>query len=229
VLTTTTRQLNPDERSFLEGVCDEGAKNPMKPSELGLGIGLTAGAILCGVGLVATLASQKNQLLMFIAAPVLVIAGIILFFFGANMVLSFFRWRGHAKQFRKAVNPKVKESLNDGRAEVTHVEATAVIEIEEFEDEGSGWVFDLGDERCLVLKGQKFTPTEGDAPWPNTSFEMVRTVKHGLWVGIFCAGKPLTPVQRIPTSEFPEKFVWGEMESVQKGTLREVVNRLRVG
>lgn len=221
--------MTPAERGILEEACHEGAKNPVKQSELGLGIGWTLGAMLCGVALFAVVALQKNQALMFVAAPVLVIAGIVLFFLGANMVLGFFRWRGYAKQFHRNVNPKVRDALAAGLVEVKRVEVKEAIEIEEFEDEGSGWIFDIGEGQCLVLKGQSYFPDDKQSAWPNTSFEIVRTAKHGLWVGIFCFGNALKPLQTVPTSEFPEEFIWGEMESVQQGSLLEVLNNLRTG
>jgi hypothetical protein len=157
----------------------------------------------------------------------LVIGGIVLFFFGVNMVLGFFRWRGYAKRFRRKVNPKVQEALADGRVEVKRVEAKDVIELEEFEDEGPGWIFDLGDGQCLVLKGQTFYPTNEQSPWPNDQFELVRTSKHGLQVGIFCSGKLLEPSQRISTAEFPEEFIWGEMEATFQGSPAQVVKVLQ--
>ncbi|HEV7591346.1 MAG TPA: hypothetical protein VGO40_24750, partial [Longimicrobium sp.] len=51
-------------------------------------------------------------------------------------------------------------ALEDGRVTVKRVSAVAVIEIEPLEDEGTGYVFDLGDGRVLFLKGQEYVPTE---------------------------------------------------------------------
>src|SRR3954465_9190104 len=69
---------------------------------------------------------------------------------------------------------ELTRALEDGRVTVKRVSAVAVIEIEPLEDEGTGYVFDLGDGRVLFLKGQEYVPTEdGYDPWPNTDFELV--------------------------------------------------------
>ena len=143
------------------------------------------------------------------------------------MVSGYFRWKGYAKQFRQQTYPKVTEALADGMVNVKQVVTAEVIEIEEFEDEGPGWIFDIGGHQCLVLKGQRYCPNDEHAVWPTTKFEIVRTAKHDLWVGIFCAGVPLKPSQRIPSDKFPQKFVWGELETVMAGEPAKVIKSLQ--
>jgi hypothetical protein len=226
MLSNLSRLMTTSERLELEKANSEGGENPVKGKELMFGCLLTAGSILCAALLFFVVTAQKSLLVVFVASPILVIVGIVLFFLGANMVLGCFRWRGYAKKFRQKTRPKVTEALADGMVSVKQVVATEVIEIEEFEDEGGGWIFDIGEGQCLVLKGQRFFPNDERAAWPNTQFEIVRTAKHNLWVGIFCAGTQLEPSQRIPSAKVPEKLIWDEMETVISGKPADVVRAL---
>ena len=104
--------------------------------------------------------------------------------------------------------------------------AKAVIELEEFVDEGGGYIFDIGDGQVLFLKGQQYFPVNDEMPWPNTSFEIVRTNPGNRWVGIFCYGGELPPIRTIETSECNEDVVWAEHEEIADGDLESFAKSL---
>ncbi|HEX8393948.1 MAG TPA: hypothetical protein VF665_16515 [Longimicrobium sp.] len=120
--------------------------------------------------------------------------------------------------------PGVRE---DGRVVVKRVTACAVVEIEEVEDEGRGWLYDLGDGRVLFLKGLDYSPLDDDTPWPNTEFEIVRGLVDREFVAMAYHGRALAPLRVIRRDEYDVQAMWDEREEVIEGTLEEVI-RTRV-
>ena len=117
--------------------------------------------------------------------------------------------------------------LADGRVTVKRVRAVAVVEMEPIEDEGTGYLFDLGDGRVLFLKGQFYSPSEDeegyDPPWPNTEFEIVRTVAEGRMLDLTCHGQALAPVRIIRGDDLDPESAWAEREEVLDLTLDQAV------
>lgn len=141
----------------------------------------------------------------------------------ATIVLigSYFRWSRYHRDFVQRVIPEIKAALADGRVFVKKVSTDAVIELIEFEDEGSGYIYDVGDGRILFLKGQRFFPVDDGNPWPNSEFEIVRTVHCDLWIGIFCSGESLTPTRELETSECIDDIVWADREDILDGNIEQ--------
>jgi hypothetical protein len=100
-----------------------------------------------------------------------------------------------------------------------------VVEIEELEDEGPGYIFDLGDGRSLFLKGRRFAHAVG-GPWPNSEFDIIRTVAAGLWIGLFCRGHRLTPTRLIENRECDPRVILSEHEDVVDGSPLEYANKI---
>lgn len=113
--------------------------------------------------------------------------------------------------------------LEDGRVAVKRVRAVAVVQMQPIEDEGYGYVFDLGDGRVLFLKGQDYDVADDDAPWPNTEFEIVRTVADGTMLGLRCHGPALPPLRVIPGGDLDPRKGWDEREEVLHMGLDEAV------
>jgi hypothetical protein len=120
----------------------------------------------------------------------------------------------------------IARALEDGRVTVRRVRAVAVIEIEPVEDEGTGYLFDLGDGRVLFFK-QYFYPGE-DAPWPSTEFEIVRRAVDGEFVDVYRHGTALPPVRVIRHDELDPEAAWDEREEVLEMGLDEAVGTVVV-
>lgn len=136
------------------------------------------------------------------------------------VIVSRRRQRAEYEMMSKEVVPGVRAALDDGKVAVAQVEAQAVVVIQAAEDEGNGYVFDIGDGRMLFLQGQEFDEVRGDdGNWPNTAFEMVRTANGGMWLGVFGNGAPLTAERVISVTECREDADWPESGQVLEKTL----------
>lgn len=117
---------------------------------------------------------------------------------------------------------EIARILEDGRVTVRRVRAVAVVEIEPLEDEGTGYVFDLGDGRVLFIKGEYFRG-DGEAPWPNSDFEIVRTMADGEILGVHCHGTALPPLRVVPSEDVDPERGWDEREEVLHMSVDEAV------
>jgi hypothetical protein len=113
--------------------------------------------------------------------------------------------------------------LQDGRVVVKRVHAVAVVEIEPLEDEGTGYVFDLGDGRGLFLKGDDYFPADEDAVWPSTEFEIVRAAADGRVLDVHCHGAALPPLRVIPGDDVDPQKGWDAREEVLHMSVDEAV------
>lgn len=118
---------------------------------------------------------------------------------------------------------ELAQILEDGRATVRRVHAVAVVEIQPIEDEGMGYVFDLGDGRVLFLKGQDYDIADDEAPWPNTDFEIVRAAADGTMLGLRCHGTALRPLRVISSDDVDPQTGWDEREEVMHLSVDEAV------
>jgi hypothetical protein len=116
--------------------------------------------------------------------------------------------------------------LQDGRVTVRRVCAVAVVEIEPLEDEGTGYVFDLGDGRVLFFKGDACLPTDAEAPWPSTEFEIVRTAADGELLDVYCHGTALPPLRVVPSGDVDPERGWDEREEVLHMSMDEAVRTI---
>ena len=76
---------------------------------------------------------------------------------------------------------RLAEELESGQAHAITCRPSRIIEREEFEDEGSLWIFDGGDGRYLAIRGQEYYETPR---FPSPHFEVVMGARHRLVVGI---------------------------------------------
>jgi len=112
------------------------------------------------------------------------------------------------------MRPLIEATLRSGTVVSKRVVATSVIEIAEYEDEGAGYIFGVGDDQSLFLKGQWVYPANDNMPWPCSEFEIVHSTDRRLRIGIFCSGTKLTPVRTVETAECNDDIVWAEKEEV---------------
>jgi hypothetical protein len=142
-------------------------------------------------------------------------------------ISSHIRWRRHARDHAERAVPSIQAALRDATVNVTSVHATAVATIEQFEDEGDGFIFDVGDGQLLFLKGQEYRPDDDAMPWPNSDFEIIRSTVGDRWIGIFCSGAPLEPTSVLQSSECKHEIVWAHREDVVDATMDDFIRSIR--
>ena len=124
------------------------------------------------------------------------------------------------------IAPLIESALREGLVSSKKVSASSVIVIEEFEDEGSGYLFDVGNTQTLLLKGQTYYPIVDDNPWPNSDFEIVRTTDGKYELGLFCTGHELKPDRTFQTEDCIDNFVWDAKEELFSELPDEVLKRI---
>lgn len=130
------------------------------------------------------------------------------------------KWRAHS------LIPESRQLLADGKVQVRRVEARAVYLIDEFEDEGPAYLFEVGANEVLLLVGQRYLPADQDVAWPNDCFEIVRGAGSGTWIGVFCYGNQLIPERTINSAELRKDVFQTEHEELISGSLSTALNLL---
>lgn len=120
-------------------------------------------------------------------------------------------------------HPELARALEDGRVAVKRVRAVAVVQIEPMEDEGTGYLFDLGDGRVLALKGADYSSIDGEAELPSSEFDIVRLNTDRTLLGVYCRGQALTPLRVIDSDEYDPEEWWSEREEVLNMSLDDAV------
>ena len=182
---------------------------------------LFLGTLAAGV-----VALQPNPVLGGIGGGILFIAAVVCLYGLIAVITSFVHWRRVYRDFTEETAPAICKILEDGRVLSKEVTASEVYEIEEYEDEGPGFIFDVGGGMSLLLKGQKYAPEEDEMPWPASSFSLVRSVDGTLWVGLFSTGQILNPSRKIKMKDCTDTFAWSEHEAVLNETPEDVLKGL---
>ena len=221
------RPMNNRERGYLQDlIAPTGATVPLAGTVKWVGV-WTSGLVLCLLMVSGLVMLGVHPILWGAVAGVIASAGIVCLFAIMTLITGYLRWRGYDRAFLRDEVPLIAAALEDGTVSVKSVAASAVIVLEEFEDEGSGAIFDIGGGKILFLKGQHFFPVDEDMEWPNTEFEIVRTASGNRWVGIFCSGQHLEPSRVIPLADCPEEFAWGEdHEEILEANLNDFATSL---
>jgi hypothetical protein len=69
-----------------------------------------------------------------------------------------------------AILPGLESALRRNEADVVDIRATSYVELEEVEDEGACYAFQLDEERVVFISGQEFYP---EAKFPSLDFSLV--------------------------------------------------------
>lgn len=232
------RQMKVSERKLLGDalLADTNPRDRRRDTLKWLAVGM-GGLILCAVPVIAAShlipegvvrGGWQRVAVMACALTIAVfsLAGLICFYVMTQVIRSHFEVNRLRSEFRRETAPEIRNALADGQVIVKEVAATAVIELAEYEDEGSGWLFDIGAGQVLFLKGQSYEPEDESLPWPNSEFEIVRT-RHGkMWVGIFCHGEELEPVRVLELSDCRHEIAWKDGEELLAGEINSVADSL---
>ena len=166
------------------------------------------------VVLILAFLTRINAVLAGVVAAIPILAAIICLYCLIVVISGHLHWRRVFRDFNRNTVPLLKRSLERGEVRARRVVASSVIEIEEFEDEGSGYIFAIGGGRSLLLKGQQYSPIEESMPWPASEFELVRSADGDVWIGLFSKGALLEPMKTVPMEQCTPDFVWSEREDV---------------
>lgn len=140
-----------------------------------------------------------------------------------------------------------ERDLASGVAKVLTADVLRFVEIEEYEDEGAGFLLELGDGRVLAVVSQDLYEFTDDAEleegeednrdsFPQTRIEYRYAPHSGLHLDIRGVGKPLKPIGLVKTDKHhfvragrkgPRRFIGAENGTFYEGTLEEVLSRLK--
>ena len=109
--------------------------------------------------------------------------------------------------------------LNRNEAHVDHIQADRMIELEEYEDEGATYAFQVEEDRIVIVTGQDFYKS---ARFPNTDFSIVEirdSTGKPVEGCIEKHGEKLKPTRTVPGSWKRQSSVWPEHLQVVRGKL----------
>lgn len=135
------------------------------------------------------------------------------------------------RNIRALSDPRLLPDLRDGRAEVLNVEPVDVIRVEQFEDEGVGFLVDLGNGRALFLQGQHLEPMEKKRRFPCQAFTVVRSAHSKEFLSLNCTGAHLPSSQTIgpfrPDGKLPDnaEIVDCDWETLKREGPNQALNR----
>lgn len=214
------REMTADEREDMRRALQPVPLRPL-PSTQGSKAGLVVAAVLTAGALVWTRGAVDGAL----AAALVAGWGVILYHYLSSVAEEKKRRTRH-ERFSGQAAQALARILQDGRVTVKRVRAVAVVEIESIEDEGNGYVYDLGDGRVLFLKGQDYFASDEDTPWPNTEFEIIRTVAEGRMYDLRCLGSALAPLRVVPGDDVDPQKGWEDREEVLEMSVDDAVRRI---
>ena len=221
MIETFTRTLNDREQAGLQNAISQ-AQHDANPFLAFLSL-LIASAVLIGCGF-ATVAAFR--LINPFIGPLFAMPlgfGAILGLYSVLQTVEKFR---EASDHARRTIPVCREALEENQVAVKRVIAERVIVIEASEEEGPGYLFDIGDGQLLVLIGPNSDDVVDAAPWPNTEFEVVRTVRGDLWLGICCSGVELLPLKVVQSSDCDADFVSSTREELVTASLEDYADSL---
>jgi hypothetical protein len=220
----TRRPFTDEERDLLHQISQpaRGLRSPLRLADLLVhGFILTAGVFLVAMLSIGVLLTVVLLWFVSPAAPRSVVALCLL---GPSVIVTAcVCWRTFSR--RATSEREIEHDLRDGQAEELHVTASEVVELEEFEDEGPGFFFDVGDGRLLFMQGQylddyvSVDESSRDPPaeqaiadgsvstartprFPCREFEMVRAPLCGEVLALRCLGDYLSPSRRMSVAQF---------------------------
>lgn len=222
-----TRQMNEREAAVLRAAAEWEPGVPLRGTVKWIAIWV---ACLVALGLIAYGLLLWTPPLIEVGSVlggVLLVAAIVCTYAIITLLLSHIRWARGAQQFRRTALPAIQAALRDGTVQSITVRATAAATIEQSEDEGDAFIFDIGNGQLLVLNGQEYDPVDDTTPWPNSEFEIVRSTVGNRWIGLFCSRPALKPTTVLQSSDCKEEIIWGHREDVVTASMKEFIRSIR--
>ncbi len=149
----------------------------------------------------------------------------LLIFWGAGAFLSVLLVKS-ALRDNRAVSQSLsnfRDALQHARARVERIQAQRMIEIEEFEDEGACYFFEIDDRRLFQLSGQEYYSS---TQFPSTDFSLIDILdSHGNPVASFLEknGTKLEPCKIISATDkiknlipYDQRFIDCSIDAFEK-------------
>ena len=166
-----------------------------------LGYGTTGLIVLAG-----NLLSKTKTPLWF---TLLIFAGV-----GTILFVSVFRSIIRQDKHNRAMIRAVNDALQNGTAVEETIKSDRMIEIQELEDEGACYLFEVEDKKLLLLFGQEYYP---GPKFPVTDFSLIQiqdSKKNPIEFFIEKRGEKLKPYRTIPAKDrlkqmipYDQKFI----------------------
>jgi hypothetical protein len=140
--------------------------------------------------------------------------------FGIGSVISLWNYFSEKPKERAAVE-LYAEALRRNQARETRIQSDEMVELEEEEDEGACYAFQLSRKRIVFVSGQDFYPS---ARFPNSDFSLVCVYSDkGVLVERFIEkrGKKLRPKRTISADRRTNLKVPSHLEVIE-GTLDDL-------
>jgi hypothetical protein len=219
------RDMSDEERAELQGRIAAKAS----PSALAAAkqVALWAfGLVLCAVLGFAVVISGLPVIANGIFGGLLVVAAIVCLYAIIALIGAYIRERRMYLDVERDWVPAARKALAANKVSVKRVESSSVITIEPFDDEGEGYVFDIGDGRVVFLKGDEYFPVHDNMSWPNSEFEIVRCIDEAVWVGLFCYGQELIPARVIEEATYSDDVLWDNHEDIVEADMDDFVAQI---
>jgi hypothetical protein len=218
--------MTDSERQILQQRIARMGRAPESRGGVGRLLAWCLGLALCIVLAGALLLEAPGPVMTGVLGGVICLAGVLLLYGAFVLARSQIDQRRLRKYVETQVLPNTQAALTCRRVFVKRIRASSVIVIRAFEDEGDGYIFDVGQGRVLFLKGQEYHPASAGMNWPNAEFEIVRSLDRDVLVGIFCYGTKLEPVSTIDGRLYREEVIWEDREELAEATTSEFVARV---
>jgi hypothetical protein len=209
MMTEKLRPLREDERKALHAMLEAPSQDLHTGRYLLIWLGVLAGTMVLAAVLVML---APHPVIGGLVGGVLAMIGLVCVYAVIQIPSAAIQLRIARRHFSSFFRPIIESTLLSGMVLSKRIAATSVIELCEFEDEGSGYIFGVGGKESFLLKAQWAYPSDEAMPWPCTDFEIVRSTDGKLLIGIFCSGVKLEPVRVVELTECREEFVRAELE-----------------
>lgn len=124
----------------------------------------------------------------------------------------------------------LSDGVRGGHVRVTRCTSSGVVGLQEVEDEGAAYFFEVEPRRLYFVSGQEFYPT---SRFPNDDFEIIEgfdAAGKPLLFEIRCHGSRIQPIRTIPSAtklELLERSGYPQDGDVIEGALDEIEDVLR--
>lgn len=175
--------------------------------------------------------------------PYLIILSLVI------VVVASHGWMGDVLRFHSKSNQKLRDILNHNQVEIHTLHIQKAAELEEYEDEGSGFFLETDNNTVLFVSGQDLYEYASDAEaeeneppadkpygqyFPSTKVTLMRESSQGIRLGLLSDGVPIDNVVRLKGKDFLIKkgkmreYIGPEDGCFYSGSLEEVLERFSI-
>ena len=126
------------------------------------------------------------------------------------------------RNIRKLSPPSLRSDIESGAAEILSVNTKEILRVQQYEDEGIGFLINSGDGKVIYLQGQHLEQLEKRRIFPCQTFEVVRSAHSQTFLDLKCIGAYLPPLATIgpfsPDNKLPEngQIIQADFEEIKK-------------